>query len=174
MSPKGKWMRPSRPAIVPIGPSIAYIVLTRGMYARVSRERAEELGSYKWQARWSSCTGSFYARRSAATGESPRDIYMARQILGLGVGDSTGDHIDRDTLNNCDWNLRRASRVQQCINQGLRDDNMSGVKGISWKKDKFKWAVQIQRFGLNKHIGYYDIFRDAVEARIAAENEVAA
>lgn len=41
---------PTRPAIIPIGPSIAYLPLTQGLFALIDREDAPQLEKFKWQA----------------------------------------------------------------------------------------------------------------------------
>ena len=77
------------------------------------------------------------------------------------------DHIDRTPLNNCRTNLRFATHSEQTINQGMRRNNTSGVKGVYWYKTRNKWHVQINR----KHVGYYETFEKACEARAQAESE---
>jgi len=41
-----------------------------------------------------------------------------------------------------------------------------GYKGVSWDKEKNKWAVRISVNGINKHGGYYDDLKDAAQASI--------
>jgi hypothetical protein len=77
------------------------------------------------------------------------------------------DHIDRNTLNNCRANLRFATQRGQNINQGMRSNNISGVKGVCWEKKANKWRAVID----HKHVGYYTSFEKACEVRAEAENE---
>jgi hypothetical protein len=79
----------------------------------------------------------------------------------------TIDHIDRNTLNNCRTNIRFATFREQTINQGMRRNNTSGVKGVCWDKTHNKWRAVIDR----KHVGLYETFEEACEARAQAENE---
>ncbi len=51
----------------------------------------------------------------------------------------TVDHINRDRKNNRIENLRWASRTEQIENQGIRKDNSSGHKNISYCKTRNKW-----------------------------------
>lgn len=68
-------------------------------------------------------------------------------------------------------NLRLVNRAQNNMNKGLRSDNTSGHTGVSWDKLKGKWVVQIQVDGKNKHIGRYTSKKDAINARIKAEEK---
>lgn len=71
------------------------------------------------------------------------------------------DHINRDKLDNRAVNLRACTRSTNTLNVGLRSDNTSGVKGVSFKKESGKWLVHYK----GKHVGYYTTFEEAVEAR---------
>ena len=57
------------------------------------------------------------------------------------------DHKDRVKDNNRWDNLRPSTRSLNCVNQRIRKDNTTGVKGLSFVDDnKFcKWVVRIQR-----------------------------
>lgn len=66
---------------------------------------------------------------------------------------------------NCCW----ANATVQCINQNLRKDNKTGIKGVNWDKKRNKWQAQLQinkKKVLNEH---FDNFDDAVKARREAE-----
>jgi len=64
---------------------------------------------------------------------------------------------------NCRW----ATRVEQNLNQRIRSDNTSGVKGICWKKSNNSWVVKFK----GKHIGYFKKISEAIKARKRAEYE---
>jgi len=51
----------------------------------------------------------------------------------------TVDHINRDTKDNRVENLRWATQKEQLENQGIRKDNSSGHKNISYDKTCNKW-----------------------------------
>lgn len=68
---------------------------------------------------------------------------------------------------NCCW----ANATVQCINQNLRKDNKTGIKGVNWDKKSNKWQAQLQinkKKVLNK---FFDNFDDAVKARKDAEEK---
>src|ERR1035437_5666546 len=69
------------------------IPLTQGQVALVSLHRYDELSRYKWHARWSKRTKSYYAKRNSRIGGKHITILMHRSILGLEFGDvRLGDH----------------------------------------------------------------------------------
>lgn len=118
------------------------IPLTQGQVAKVSPHRHEELSKFKWCARWSKKTRSYYAMRNAIVQGKMRIVLMHRQILGLTYGDKQqGDHEDRNTLNNIDSNLRRATNGQNQHNRGKRPDNGSGFKGVSPHGNMFRARI---------------------------------
>lgn len=75
------------------------------------------------------------------------------------------DHCDGDRKNNSYLNLREASRKENSYNHKTRCDNTSGVRGVTFKKDKGKWRATIQKDNKSHHIGYYDSFDEAVIQR---------
>lgn len=81
------------------------------------------------------------------------------------------DHINGDTLDNRIANLRVASHAQNGHNQGLRRNNTSGVKGVSWDAERSRWFASITVNGKSKGLGRYEEFDDAVAARKKAEAE---
>jgi len=96
--------------------------------------------------------------------------YMASRIIyfmsyGVDPYPLEVDHIDINSLNNSVKNLRVADRVLQCQNKTIRQDNTSGVKGVSWFKQTSKWLARIQVDGENKNLGLYPTLKEAVEAR---------
>lgn len=76
------------------------------------------------------------------------------------------DHIDGDTSNNCQHNLRDVSRSQNMFNQKRRRDNSSGYKNVIWHKQSGKWCARIRAFGATHSLG---MFADPVDAFAAAE-----
>lgn len=48
----------------------------------------------------------------------------------------TVDHINREPLNNRRYNLRLANKKQQGVNRSIRKDNILGIVGVSFRKDR--------------------------------------
>ena len=53
------------------------------------------------------------------------------------------DHINGNTKDNRIENLREANDCENAHNAKLRVNNVSGVKGVSWNKDREKWVVRV-------------------------------
>ena len=142
------------------------IKLTQGQFALVDDADYDWLNQYKWCA--FKCRESFYAiRRSIRTNEKGKhySVYMHRQILGLGYGDSRqGDHIDHNTLDNRRDNLRICTCQQNHFNRKPDSNSTSRFKGVCWDKQYQKWQVDINIKGKHKKLGR---FTDEKEAALA-------
>lgn len=79
------------------------------------------------------------------------------------------DHIDNNPLNNCKSNLRITTQAKNTINKVLQSNNTSGVTGVSWDKERKKWAVEIRMNGIKCHLQRWSNLNDAVYARYYAE-----
>lgn len=66
-------------------------------------------------------------------------------------------------------NVRWATYSEQGFNQNPKSTNTSGRTGVTWQTAKSKWRAYIYHDGLNEHLGYFDLFEDAVQARELAE-----
>ena len=71
------------------------------------------------------------------------------------------DHIDNNKLNNRIENLRPATPSQNQCNSGMRKDNTSGVKGVTWFPESSKWRVQIKYNGKRHCYGLYNTLLEA-------------
>lgn len=78
------------------------------------------------------------------------------------------DHIDRDRKNNRWSNLRACSRSQNLANSSIRSDNTSGVRGVSFDKERGKYLWQCVSGGI-KSQGR----EDSLEAATLARNRAA-
>jgi hypothetical protein len=76
------------------------------------------------------------------------------------------DHIDNNRLNNNINNLRWCTQRENCMNSSIRNDNSSGVKGVSWHKKTKKWNARIMIDGIQISLGYYDSVEEAAKARV--------
>lgn len=99
-------------------------------------------------------------------------MFLHNYIMNLPNNKSIiADHIGGiNTINdNRKCNLRIASVSQNNINQRLRKDNSSGVKGVNYDSNKNKWIARIQIDGKRINLGNFNSLEDAVNARIKAE-----
>ena len=117
-------------------------------------------------------------KRSPASGPSYRYVkidgrtYAAHRIAWLFITGTMPsweiDHIDGDGTNNRKNNLRDVRHVENCRNQKFRSTNKTGVMGVEWDAERHMWRATIKVNGRRRHIGRYDRFEDAVNARKAA------
>jgi hypothetical protein len=89
-----------------------------------------------------------------------------RIIYEMHHGDVEGlvDHIDRNRRNDTVDNLRICTLAENNHNQGLRADSKTGLKGVSFKKERSKWVAQIGLGGIRKHLGYFTTPEEAARA----------
>jgi hypothetical protein len=139
-------------------PGTRAIPLTRGKFAIVDEADYECLSQFKWQAHKDRST--FYAVRSTPAVNGKRGVIRMHQVL---VGEGC-DHKDGNGLNNARANLRPATIRQNNCNQGVRSDNTSGYKGVSWHKAAKQWQARISVDGERKILGYYNTPEEAARA----------
>lgn len=67
-------------------------------------------------------------------------------------------------------NLRLVSGKENMKNKSMQKNNISGVTGVSWNKNRMKWQAQISVNGKIIYLGIFSDFNAAVSARKVAEN----
>jgi len=82
------------------------------------------------------------------------------------------DHINRDGCDNRIINLREVTARQQSANTGMSKANTSGVKGVSFLKDKGKWRASMNVDGKKTNLGTFATIQEATAARKAAEKVI--
>jgi len=104
------------------------IPLTQNQFAIVDDHWYEFLMQWKWYARWNPQTKSFYAVRHDKTNHD-KTIWMHRIIMN--TQDSvTCDHINHNTLDNRESELRNVNSTQSAINRRIFKNNKIGIKGV--------------------------------------------
>lgn len=88
-------------------------------------------------------------------------IYTVSRVIyymehGEDPVDSQVDHKDQNWLNNNTWNLRiDVSGGVQKANTPILRTNASGVVGVSWCKERGKWASYVSVKNKQKNLGRY-------------------
>jgi hypothetical protein len=81
------------------------------------------------------------------------------------------DHINGDRSDNRVCNLREVTASENRRNAACPRTNTSGIVGVSYRADKRRWRANITLNNRAVHLGYFDTWGDAVNARAAAERE---
>lgn len=77
------------------------------------------------------------------------------------------DHINGNTLDNREVNLRSCTASENQHNRKTNRNNSSGCSGVYWNKGSKKWRSFIYVEGKNVHLGFFFELDDAVAARDA-------
>lgn len=91
-------------------------------------------------------------------------IYRNHRLIWIyhnGTNPDYIDHINGNTFDNKIENLRDCNINQNGFNQKKYKNNTSGIKGISWSKQKNKWRARILFEKKEIHIGYFDNIKNA-------------
>ena len=107
------------------------------------------------------------------------DGYLTTQPFGkiirmhMLIMDSNGendvDHKNHVTYDNRKFNLRICEHFENIIHSKTYSNNTSGRKGVYWDKSRNKWMVLLTHNKKTEHLGRFDNFEDAVNAREIAE-----
>ena len=118
-----------RDAIRVVGPSIAYIKLSKGQFSCIDAEDAPRVEYCSWSARWHPHTRSYYAMRMRRVNGRQIHVSLHEEIMGEIEGECR-DHHNRSTLDNRKANLRPATfRLNQA---NRRSSNRTGFKGVQF------------------------------------------
>jgi len=129
---------------------------------------------FDWLNQWKWCvTGSGYVSGSVYVEEYKRrkPVLMHRLILNIPKG-MEGDHKNNNKLDNRRNNLRVCTPMQNMGNRPIGKQNTSGYKGVSWDKEKNKWAVKIRINGRVTFVGRYTNIETAARAYDIKSKEV--
>jgi hypothetical protein len=108
-------------------------------YALVSAHKYEKAVTLLWLAVYDVDVDGYYAM----TGSPGRRIRLHHFVAGIPPLGKVIDHINHDTLDCRDHNLRVADESQSMANQRLRKDNKSGYKGVWYRKERHCWCAMV-------------------------------
>lgn len=168
--------RANRPAAVPTEPLLisedgtTALVPLRARdgsiktYALIDAADAEWVNQWLWHL-----NGNGYVARNVADGPNKQTkIYLQRALLGLphkkGSLDLTGDHIDRDPLNNRRGNLRAIPEDGNKQNVSSVSGSASKYRGVSWDTKRRKWRAAVRVNDKSHVAGYFSDEDDAGQA----------
>lgn len=120
----------------------------------------------KWYVEPASDGKNFYVR--ARVGGIK--VKLHRVLLGLTTEDSwVVDHINGSGLDNRRFNIRKVTHADNMKNLHINCNNISGATGVHWYTPYGKWVASIRVNNKNKHLGYFHVKEDAIQARKEAE-----
>ena len=93
-----------------------------------------------------------------------------RLVMNAQIGEYV-DHIDRCKNNNQKSNLRICTHRENDINRDKPSNNTSGYIGVQWDCTRNKWIARITCFNKEIYLGRYDNIKDALIARLKAEQK---
>lgn len=96
---------------------------------------------------------------------------LLHRLLSNAPSDLYVDHINRNKLDNRKLNYRFCTNQENNRNKDLYSHNSSGITGVTWNKERNKWQSQIVVDNKNINLGRFDLFDDAVNARLMAEEK---
>lgn len=127
------------------------IQLTKGVSTLVDDWNYDWLNQWKWYAKESG--NLFYASRIEII-NGKRILISMHRIINKTPINLECDHIDHNTLNNQEYNLRNATDTQNAINRIY--PTTTGYRGVHFSKYHNKFQAQILIKGKKKHLGYFN------------------
>ena len=103
----------------------------------------------------------FYVMANDFSAGKKKTVRLHRFILDP-PGKLVVNHIDGDGLNNTRENLEIVTNQQNTIKRVRKNsNNTSGVRGVSYSKDRNKWEVKFRKSYKTFHFGRYSSKDDA-------------
>lgn len=132
--PKGHYIHKPRipnprPILIPVGPSIAYVELTREKWSVISVDDIQKVSDKCWMYQ-----DNGYAKS--------RHGYMHRILTGA-PKNRVVDHASGEGLHNLPHNMRICTSSQNVCNKRKSKIKSSGLKGVSWDKPRDCWRSDI-------------------------------
>ena len=138
--------------------NIGFGTLADGTTFLFDKDRFDRIKNMNWYRNYNDDTGKVLYITN-------HDGYKLHQYLMECPKGYEIDHISLDTLDNRSCNLRIVTHQQNQINQPLQRNNTSGVSGVSFYSPRGKFRARIKIGQHDIHLGYYQTFEEAVQAR---------
>ena len=102
--------------------------------------------------------------------------YFAHRIVyyiqtGIDPVGSVIDHINGDGTCNQFSNLRLVTQRKNCLSHKLYSNNTSGICGVRFNEAASKYTAWIYIQRKQIHLGYFETFEEAIDARKEAERK---
>lgn len=158
----------SRKPVLVIGPSIAYVPLTQGLFAIIDADDMTLAAQHTWYAHRRKQSG-FYAVTNVKNPE-PKLLRM-HALLCVCEDGLMPDHRNRNGLDNRRSNLRSSTNADNAFNKTHRGGQL--ITGVSLHRQSGRWRSRIHRNGREVGLGYFRTQREACAAYIQARHSIA-
>lgn len=124
--------------------NVAYIIIKSKKHgcfkAIIDSKNIDKINKYTWWISKKEC-GYFIVY----TQVKRKTILLHRVILGVTDKDYVVDHIDHNTLNNLEENLRICTGAENMQNRKMtnRKNKTSNTRGVYWREDHKRWVAQV-------------------------------
>jgi hypothetical protein len=118
---------------------------------------------YEWLSRWKwRLNADGYVVRDRYVGKSrgPGKVFLSRLIMQPSQRMEVV-YLNGNRLDNRRANLRECTRSEKQTHGKLYDNNRSGYRGVSWRRQQGRWIAQIQ---VNNRKMYLGLFSDRDQA----------
>ncbi len=102
-------------------------------------------------------------------GPERKAVYLHHYIVGCPLRGYVVDHINGDKLDNRKENLRICRQGENSRNQKRHRNNTSGQAGVRQYGRRGRWLACLMLSRKAIHLGCFDTFAEAREARLAGE-----
>ena len=135
-----------------------YIKFSQGKVALVDDEDFEWLNKWKWHFHNKIAERTIWLKDK----KTCKKVRMHNVIINPSLG-KVVDHINRNRLDNRKSNLRIATNQENQRNRGVSKSNISGYKGVHFKKrgNWYGYYVQIKISYKPIHLGVYRTAKEA-------------
>jgi hypothetical protein len=104
-----------------------------------------------------------------------KKVYKAHRLAWLYIygkfPNKILDHINGNSADNRICNLREANVAENQWNSKLSIKNTSGIKGVSFHKQRKKWQATIKVNGITKYLGIFETKEQAAMIVMEARNK---
>ena len=158
--------QPRTELVQPTDPSIRLIALTQSKVTTISAHRYPSLSVHCWYALKSTTNKHFngyYAYRKVRDADGTISLISMHNTIHPSPEGFITDHINGDTLDNRDENLRTVTSSQSAMNRGRRRDNYGKPIGVSRTKSG-NYSAVIGAGGKKFYLGTYKTMERAAAA----------
>lgn len=141
------------------------IPLTQNKFTIIDDEDFPVVMNYKWYAKKVNKKNKYYVYTNGYNQlGNKKKLMIHRIIMNIQDPNIKIDHINSNSLDNRQCNLRICGHSQNSRNRILNKNNTTGYKGIFYRKSKNWWESHIKYNTKKIHLGVFKTKEEAAEA----------